>query len=116
MPDCHGVTENDTGSSSLSSDAFVLVVMTSELVWRQHGQCQDERFAVTHPEGQVSLHFQPYRKICRNCENIQYAWDGLWQDTIRKLYNSMLTSVMLHKQTWQPGTILRGTTSVCVAQ
>ncbi|KAI4875452.1 hypothetical protein NFI96_000519 [Prochilodus magdalenae] len=36
-------------------------------VWRHRGQHQDERFAVTRPEGLVSPHLLPYRTICRNC-------------------------------------------------
>ncbi|KAI4898242.1 hypothetical protein NFI96_028741 [Prochilodus magdalenae] len=62
VTDCHGVTQNGSGSSSVTSPALVLVETPNESVCGQH---QDERFVVTRPEGLVSLH--PYRTICRNC-------------------------------------------------
>ncbi|KAI4891570.1 hypothetical protein NFI96_002216 [Prochilodus magdalenae] len=68
VPDCHGVTQNGSGSSSVTSPALVLVETTKRIrVWRHRGQHQDERFVVTRPEGLVSLHLDPYRTICRNC-------------------------------------------------
>ncbi|KAI4872525.1 hypothetical protein NFI96_030915, partial [Prochilodus magdalenae] len=69
--DCHGVTQNGSGSSSVTSPALVLEVeTTNEAVWRHRGQSQDEPFVVTRPEGLVSLHLHPYRTICRNCVRI----------------------------------------------
>ncbi|KAI4890390.1 hypothetical protein NFI96_014550 [Prochilodus magdalenae] len=56
--DWHGVTQNGSGSSSVTSPALVLVETPNESV------CGG---TVVTPEGLVSLHLHPYRTICRNC-------------------------------------------------
>ncbi|KAI4893538.1 hypothetical protein NFI96_010363 [Prochilodus magdalenae] len=45
---CHGVTQNGSGSSSVTSPAFILVEATKRIrVLRHRGQHRDERFVVT---------------------------------------------------------------------
>ncbi|KAI4877689.1 hypothetical protein NFI96_016765 [Prochilodus magdalenae] len=68
VPDCHGVTQNGSGSSSVTSPGFSLSGDAQRTrVWRHRGQHQDEQYVVTRPKGLVSLHLHPYRTICRNC-------------------------------------------------
>ncbi|KAI4873423.1 hypothetical protein NFI96_019852, partial [Prochilodus magdalenae] len=52
---------SDESRFSLGGDAQRIRVR------RHRGQHRDGRFAVTRPEDLVSLHFHPYRTICRNC-------------------------------------------------
>ncbi|KAI4888489.1 hypothetical protein NFI96_011220 [Prochilodus magdalenae] len=60
VPDCHGVTQNGSGSSSVTSPALVLVETPNESV------CGGPVVS-TKMIGLVSLHLHPYRTICRNC-------------------------------------------------
>ena len=64
-----------------------------EFPWRHHGQHQDELFIVMHPTsrrpGVTSPPALPHN-LQELCENIQAAWAGLSQETIRNLSNSML--------------------------
>ncbi|KAI4896857.1 hypothetical protein NFI96_016909, partial [Prochilodus magdalenae] len=63
VPDCHGVTQNGSGSSSVTSPALVLVETPNESVCggtvvSTEMNCLLSR--VTYPEGLVSLHPNPY--------------------------------------------------------
>ncbi|KAI4904442.1 hypothetical protein NFI96_009888 [Prochilodus magdalenae] len=61
-PDCHGVTQEGTGSSSATSPADVETTNKSVC----GGIVVSVKMnAITREEGMVSL--QPYRTICRNC-------------------------------------------------
>ncbi|KAI4871879.1 hypothetical protein NFI96_020464, partial [Prochilodus magdalenae] len=59
----HGVTQNGSGSSSVTSPALVLVETPNESVCG--GTVVSTK--MTRPEDLVSLHLHPYRTICRNC-------------------------------------------------
>ncbi|KAI4892401.1 hypothetical protein NFI96_004143 [Prochilodus magdalenae] len=70
VPGCHGVTQNGSGSSSVTSPALVLVETPNESVCGGtvvSTKMKGLLLRVTHPEGLVSLHLHPYRTICRNC-------------------------------------------------
>ncbi|KAI4883933.1 hypothetical protein NFI96_023475, partial [Prochilodus magdalenae] len=72
VPDCHGVTQNGSGSSSVTSPALVLVETPNESVCGGT-VCQppemDGLLSHLNPllEDLVPLHLHPYRTICRNC-------------------------------------------------
>ncbi|KAI4888586.1 hypothetical protein NFI96_016449, partial [Prochilodus magdalenae] len=70
VPDCHGVTQNGSGSSSVTSPVLVLVETPNESVCggtvvstKMNGLLS----LITHPEGLVSLHLHFYRTISRDC-------------------------------------------------
>ena len=98
------------------SRAFVLVETTSESVCggtmisaKMNGLLS----RVTRPEGLVSwcgvwINTPPLPQNLQELrENIQAAWDGLSQDTIRNFYNSMLRRLAYCNS---------DSTFVCVAQ
>ncbi|KAI4887094.1 hypothetical protein NFI96_012138, partial [Prochilodus magdalenae] len=62
VPDCHGVSQNGSGSSSVTTNESVC----GGTVVGTKGNGLLPR--VTHPEDLVSLHLHPYRTICRNCD------------------------------------------------
>ncbi|KAI4880685.1 hypothetical protein NFI96_002959 [Prochilodus magdalenae] len=91
VPDCHGVTQNGRGSSSVTSPALGLAETTNKSMCGATVVRDNSLLShATRPECLVSLHLHPYCTLCRNCENVQAAWDGLSQDTIGNLYSSML--------------------------
>ncbi|KAI4890789.1 hypothetical protein NFI96_000035 [Prochilodus magdalenae] len=70
VPDCHGVTHIGSGSSSVTSPAFVVVETPNESVCG--GTVVSTKTSgllsrITSPEGLVSLHLHPYCTICGNC-------------------------------------------------
>ncbi|KAI4877038.1 hypothetical protein NFI96_033531 [Prochilodus magdalenae] len=90
-PDCHGVTQNGSGSSSVTSPALVFVETTGKSMCggtvvstKMNSCCRMYRRPGVPPPPPLPHHLQEL------FEDIQAAWDGLSQDTIRNLYNSML--------------------------
>ncbi|KAI4891782.1 hypothetical protein NFI96_022773, partial [Prochilodus magdalenae] len=67
VADCHGVTQNGSGSSSVTSPALET---TNESVCGAtvvSTKLDDLLSRIARPEGLVSLHLHPYRTICKNC-------------------------------------------------
>ncbi|KAI4903508.1 hypothetical protein NFI96_007310 [Prochilodus magdalenae] len=80
MPDCHGVIQNGSRSSTVTRPVFVLVEMTTESLCGGivvSTKMNSLMSYVTHPEGLASFHLHPYRKICRNCYEPPYVAVGL---------------------------------------
>ncbi|KAI4882642.1 hypothetical protein NFI96_022495 [Prochilodus magdalenae] len=84
VPDCHGVTQNGSGSSSVTSPALVLVETPNESVCGGTVVSTEMNGLVTRPEDLVSLHLHPYRTTCRSCvrmlklrgvESVMEYWD-----------------------------------------
>ncbi|KAI4884684.1 hypothetical protein NFI96_003744 [Prochilodus magdalenae] len=87
VPDCHGGTQNGSGSSSVTSPALVLVETPNESVCggtvvstKMNGS---SRRPGVPPPPPLPHHLQEL------CEDVQAAWDGLSQDSIRNLYSSI---------------------------
>ncbi|KAI4872576.1 hypothetical protein NFI96_010022 [Prochilodus magdalenae] len=90
VPDCHGVTQNGSGSSSVTSPALVLVETPNEsvcggtVVSAKMNVCRHtSRRPGVPPPPPLPHHLQEL------CEDVQAAWDGLSQDSIRNLYSSI---------------------------
>ncbi|KAI4888879.1 hypothetical protein NFI96_018541 [Prochilodus magdalenae] len=93
MLDCHGVAQNGSGSSSVTSPALVLVETPNESVCggtvvstEMDGLVvtrQTSRRPGVAPPPPLPHHLQEL------CEDVQAAWDGLSQDSIRNLYSSI---------------------------
>ncbi|KAI4871358.1 hypothetical protein NFI96_004824 [Prochilodus magdalenae] len=88
--DFHGVTQNGSGSSSVTSPALVLVETPNESVCggtvvstKMTVCCHTSRRPGVPPPPPLPHHLQEL------CEDVQAAWDGLSQDTIRNLYSSI---------------------------
>ncbi|KAI4881934.1 hypothetical protein NFI96_034125 [Prochilodus magdalenae] len=99
VPDCHGVTQNGRGSSSVMSPALVSVEATNESVCegtvvstKMNGSMRTWCHATSTPTTKSSGTGVPPplpHHLQELCEDIQAAWDGLSQDTIRNLYSSI---------------------------
>ncbi|KAI4895904.1 hypothetical protein NFI96_003258 [Prochilodus magdalenae] len=86
--DCHGVTQNGSGSSSVTSPALVLVETPNESVCggtvvSDKRNSNTSRRPGVPPPPPLPHHLQQL------CEDVQAAWDGLSQDSIRNLYSSI---------------------------
>ncbi|KAI4879445.1 hypothetical protein NFI96_013686 [Prochilodus magdalenae] len=67
LTDCHGVTQNGSGSSSVTSPALVLVETPNRSLYEGtvvSAKMNGWLSCITCPEGLVSLHLHPYRTIC----------------------------------------------------
>ncbi|KAI4873244.1 hypothetical protein NFI96_020578 [Prochilodus magdalenae] len=67
VPNCHGVTQNGSGSSSVTSPDIYLVEMTNESVDGGTVVSTKMNGLLVCSLGLVSLHLHAYRTICRNC-------------------------------------------------
>ncbi|KAI4885335.1 hypothetical protein NFI96_001849 [Prochilodus magdalenae] len=110
-PDCHGVTQNANRSCSVTKPAFVLEEMSIETFCggtMVSAKMNDLLSCVTHPEGLVSLHLQPYCKISRSSVRIfmlhgerHYfcrGGGGVTTGLLDKLFNLPLTTVPPHME------------------
>ncbi|KAI4872850.1 hypothetical protein NFI96_030120, partial [Prochilodus magdalenae] len=107
VPDCHGVTQNGSGSSSVTSPALVLVETPNESVCGGtvvSTKITSRRPGVTPPPP-LPHHLQEL------CEDVQAAWDGLSQDTIRNLYSSIPRRLAVDDQ--DPEGVALGLRSKC---
>ena len=102
---CSSGAWNCTGSMSRVLPAWQRVIFSAEssfclggddqqiCVWRHRGHCQCDRFVDMHHMSRRPGVTPPPplpHPLQELCENSQAAWDGLSQDTIRNLYDSML--------------------------
>ncbi|KAI4903176.1 hypothetical protein NFI96_006729 [Prochilodus magdalenae] len=113
VPDCHGVTQNGSGSSSVTSPALVLVETPNESVCGGTVvSTKMDVFFCCHiiQQGLVSLHLHPYHTICRNCVRM-FKLHGM--DYHR---TPLGTSTAPYRDVWRVGWTVRDDSSSAAAQ